>query len=166
MELCSTKNTNTPKSWLDLLKVLTTYSIRHGISDSFARIPHHKKVLECYKNDFIRFVSFAISTFLTNCCFTSCDSSPAWHRKELSEWIGKVLEKVPSESKCLKKSQELRNLGNVKFKQGDDETSLKLYTESIIHAPHGSAELSLALGNRSAVLYRSQQYEVSKHYCS
>lgn len=70
-----------------------------------------------------------------------------------------MLPKTP-QCKSAKKSEELRTLGNEKFKQGDDETSLKLYTESIIHAPHGSSELSLALGNRSAVLFRLQQYEV------
>lgn len=62
--------------------------------------------------------------------------------------------------KSSKKADELRKLGNEKFKSGYDEMCLKLYTESIIHAPHRSEELSLALGNRSAVLFRLQQFEV------
>lgn len=66
-----------------------------------------------------------------------------------------------SRGKTTEESKRLRDLGNQKYAKADVEGSLKLYTESIICAPHSSREMLLALGNRSAASFRLRNYEVS-----
>lgn len=70
------------------------------------------------------------------------------------------LSKKQSAGKSLEESKRLRDLGNLKYAKADVKGSLKLYTESIICAPHGSRELLSALGNRSAASFRLHNYEV------
>ena len=79
------------------------------------------------------------------------------------EWITKVKTTTKWE-KSAKQASTLRLQGNTKYKQGNNVASLALYTESVTHAPKGSEELSLALGNRSAVLYHMQSYQVIINY--
>lgn len=131
MEISEASAKMTPE-WDSVLEYLIGEYFEGNI-EKFCRIPNEKKVFECYNN--------------------------AGVKKELLMWINKMCNKPHEHLKSSKKADELRKLGNEKFKSGYDEMSLKLYTESIINAPHESVELSLALGNRSAVLFRLQQFE-------
>ena len=51
--------------------------------------------------------------------------------------------------------------GNEKFQHRDNAGALKLYTESIICSPEFGPELSLAFGNRSAVLFHTGEYRAA-----
>ncbi|KAJ9586076.1 hypothetical protein L9F63_020273, partial [Diploptera punctata] len=62
--------------------------------------------------------------------------------------------------KSISQASSLRLQGNTKYQQRNDAQSLTLYTESIIHAPKDSEELSMALANRSAVLYHMKSYQL------
>ena len=58
-------------------------------------------------------------------------------------------------------ASKLRDEGNIKFQHGNTGESLKLYSQSIICSPEVGPELSLAFGNRSAALYRLDQFQAS-----
>ncbi|KAG8236842.1 hypothetical protein J437_LFUL017126 [Ladona fulva] len=64
--------------------------------------------------------------------------------------------KVPQKDSAL--SIRLRNEGNDAFIKRKGTKALKLYTRSVLHAP-SCAELSLAYGNRSAVLFSIGYFE-------
>ena len=80
----------------------------------------------------------------------------------------------PHNVKCDETSGQLRTCGNKSFQDGDYETALALYNDSVCHAVirdkasskeklvecDGENLYSLALGNRSAALYHLQQYEL------
>ena len=55
-------------------------------------------------------------------------------------------------------ASKLRDAGNAKFAAKQDADSIKLYTQSLIESPETGPEISLALANRSAVLYRLRKY--------
>ena len=67
-------------------------------------------------------------------------------------------EHPPEEVKSTSKAIRLRNSGNEKFKSGNDNKALRLYSKSIAHAIEGSEEKMLAYANRSAVLIRMDKY--------
>lgn len=81
-------------------------------------------------------------------------------RNEILRWMETHQSEKQSAGKSLEESKRLRDLGNLKYAKADVKGSLKLYTESIICAPHGSRELFLALGNRSAASFRLRNYKV------
>jgi hypothetical protein len=62
--------------------------------------------------------------------------------------------------KSASMASKLRLQGNGKFKDCNNKGSLILYTGSVVHAPRGSEELSLALANRSAALFHLGAYQV------
>jgi hypothetical protein len=80
-------------------------------------------------------------------------------RKRLLDWI-KFTHSNAKWMKSAAVASELRIQGNEKFKEHDNTGSLILYTESVVHAPRGSEELSLALANRSAALFHLGAYQV------
>lgn len=68
------------------------------------------------------------------------------------------------QAKCSTTSTELRKEGNEIYLNSNHDASVheeawKMYTKSIALAPHGSEELALAFGNRSAVLLHLRKYE-------
>ncbi|XP_044005659.1 SET and MYND domain-containing protein 4-like [Aphidius gifuensis] len=66
-------------------------------------------------------------------------------------------------NKTVADSISWRQIGNKEFTTAKNEDyiskSIEAYTKSIAHAPIGSSELSLAYGNRSAVLFKARLYE-------
>lgn len=99
---------------------------------------------------------------------TYCDISVAiiltvsFCRKCLEEWMQHLLEDGAG-SKSRQKSRESRMQGNTNFTKSHKFLfleALRLYNKSIIEAPHKSEELSIALGNRSAILFELKNYEV------
>lgn len=68
---------------------------------------------------------------------------------------------VNTSTKSQKESLKYRNLGNLAYKLKNDLGALRYYTKSISFAPKDSEELALALNNRSAVLYRINNFYLS-----
>lgn len=62
--------------------------------------------------------------------------------------------------KSTSEAAKLRNLGNEKYGAANYEEALRYYSGSIAAAPVDSEELALAFGNRSAILFRLQKYEL------
>lgn len=84
--------------------------------------------------------------------------SQNFYRDKLMDWMSHIRTGVKWE-KLASRASAFRLQGNTKYQQKNDGGSLALYTQSIIHAPKNSEELSLALANRSAVLYRMKLYQ-------
>lgn len=63
--------------------------------------------------------------------------------------------------KCAKTSSEYREKGNQAYASQNNQLALSYYNQSIRYAPSYSRELSLALGNRSAVLYNLKYYKLA-----
>lgn len=63
--------------------------------------------------------------------------------------------------KCSKTSSEYREKGNEAYASGNNQLALSFYNQSIRYAPSYSRELSLALGNRSVVLYNLKYYKLA-----
>lgn len=80
-------------------------------------------------------------------------------REKLLDWI-KFTHSNAKWMKTAPVASKLRIQGNEKFKECDNVGSLMLYTESVVHAPRDSEELSLALANRSAALFHLGAYKV------
>lgn len=80
-------------------------------------------------------------------------------REKLLDWI-KYTHSNAKWMKTASVASKLRIQGNEKFKECDNAGSLMLYTESVVHAPRDSQELSLALANRSAALFHMGAYQV------
>lgn len=95
-------------------------------------------------NETSRMVGFCLSDKLNRSC--------------LEKWMSINLKKYNS-SKSSIESKRYRELGNEKFKTGDDRTSLELYSKSVCAAPFKSEEFPLALANRSAALFRLQLFK-------
>lgn len=68
---------------------------------------------------------------------------------------------VNTSTKSQKESRRYRNLGNLAYNLKNDLGALRYYTKSISFAPKDSEELGLALNNRSAVLYRINNFYLS-----
>jgi hypothetical protein len=81
-------------------------------------------------------------------------------REKLLEWI-KCTQSNTKWMKSASRASKFRVEGNEKFRKCDDTGSLIFYTQSVVHAPRDSEELSLALANRSAALFHLGAYQVS-----
>ncbi|GLH10314.1 SET and MYND domain-containing protein 4 [Gryllus bimaculatus] len=81
-----------------------------------------------------------------------------YYRDEILKWICEKYT-VSSWKKCKDKAKSLREEGNKIFQLKDYVKCLCIYTESIKYAPVQSEELSLSFANRSAVLFRTCNYE-------
>lgn len=79
-------------------------------------------------------------------------------RQQLNLWLEKLKtrNKVPKNSS---KAKELRETGNKEFENEHYSYSMKYYTLSLVYAPLGTEDLSLALANRSAALFFLGKYE-------
>lgn len=73
--------------------------------------------------------------------------------------IGKYINKCYT-SKCDKKSEQHRNLGNKYYSRKEFSKALLSYSKSIAYGLEKSKELPLALANRSVVLYSTKSYEL------
>ena len=122
-------------------------------------------------NAFRDFVRRHQSTFesLTEGLKLMCDAKlPNANAKHVRSALGSIMDRchfniAPTASESKKSTTEavnLRNEGNVAFGAERNEEALECYTKSIAFAPDRSEELALAFGNRSAVLYRLQKYEL------
>lgn len=79
------------------------------------------------------------------------------------DWIRDTIGVLPS-SKSVCRSITYRQLGNDKFKTGDDAGAFELYSKSILFAPPNSPEIALAYANRSATEFHLEHFKVScKH---
>ncbi|CAF0766642.1 unnamed protein product [Adineta ricciae] len=72
-----------------------------------------------------------------------------------------LLDERTTDSKCIKTSNEYREKGNAAYASHNDQLALLLYNQAIRYAPPYSRELSLALGNRSAVLSNLKHYQLA-----
>ncbi|KAK7604157.1 hypothetical protein V9T40_004430 [Parthenolecanium corni] len=124
------KMSNDYDGWLSLCSFISGNLID---LERFQKTPHTNKVFDCYSDNRIR--------------------------NEILRWMETHQSEKQSAGKSLEESKRLRDLGNLKYAKADVKGSLKLYTESIICAPHGSRELFLALGNRSAASFRLRNYK-------
>lgn len=76
------------------------------------------------------------------------------HMKCSNQFPTKPLEPMKSSALSLK----FRNEGNVAYSQKNDSLAIVLYTKSISVALPDSEELAIAFANRSAVLFRREDY--------
>lgn len=76
------------------------------------------------------------------------------------DWIRDTIGVLPS-SKSVCRSITYRQLGNDKFKTGDDAGAFELYSKSILFAPPNSPEIALAYANRSATEFHLEHFKVS-----
>ncbi|XP_028041143.1 SET and MYND domain-containing protein 4 [Bombyx mandarina] len=75
----------------------------------------------------------------------------------------KAFPKVLEVKKDDNVSTYYRNQGNLFFKATQNYEALQFYNLSLIHAPLGTESYSLALANRSAVLFSMKQYDECIH---
>lgn len=94
-------------------------------------------------------ICMLLSNLLLNLCF----------REKLLKWI-KFTQSNVKWVKSASRASKFRREGNEKFRKCDSAGSLALYTQSVVHAPRDSEELSLALANRSAALFHLGAYQV------
>merc|ERR1719500_2731802 len=79
-----------------------------------------------------------------------------WLRRKMAAFVSAMCEE--GHGKKGGEASKLRDAGNAKFAAKQDADSIKLYTQSLIESPETGPEISLALANRSAVLYRLRKY--------
>lgn len=99
--------------------------------------------------------------------FSSCnnDYSRIKYLLSSSEFVSLLqksslpLEEITGHSKCAKTSTEYREKGNEAYSSRNDQLALSFYNQAIRYASSYSRELSLALGNRSAVLHNLKYYQ-------
>ena len=72
-----------------------------------------------------------------------------------------LLDEQTTYLKCAKTSSEYRDKGNEAYASGNNQLALSSYNQAVRYAPPYSRELSLALGNRSAVLYNLKYYHLA-----
>lgn len=63
--------------------------------------------------------------------------------------------------KSAQQSTDYREKGNAAYSSRNDQLALSLYNQAVRYAPSYSKELSLALGNRSAVLFNLKYYQLA-----
>ncbi|GLV36666.1 SET and MYND domain containing class 4 member 1 [Carabus blaptoides fortunei] len=103
-----------------------------------------------YNTD-IKYIESCDEEIIFRSFFNNCN------RNITLEWLDKVF--VNSTSKCAIKAKAFREDGNVYYKEKNYLYALRHYTESVSHAPYDHEEFSLALSNRSAVLYNLNEYQ-------
>ena len=72
-----------------------------------------------------------------------------------------LLDEQKNYLKSVQQSNDYRDKGNAAYSSRDDRLALSLYNQAVRFAPSYSRELSLALGNRSAVLFNLKQYQLA-----
>ncbi|CAG4942607.1 unnamed protein product [Parnassius apollo] len=68
------------------------------------------------------------------------------------------LPKIEKENKCEKRSDKYREEGNIAFKVGDVNRALEFYNRALMFAPKNSRAIKLAYSNRSAILFKLEQF--------
>ncbi|XP_023723064.1 SET and MYND domain-containing protein 4 isoform X3 [Cryptotermes secundus] len=123
------------KNWQELLDAVTLESNKIGTSKKISSLKLQEDMVELWLNENV-------------------------YREKLLDWI-KFTHSNAKWMKTATVASKLRIQGNEKFKECDNVGSLMLYTESVVHAPRDSEELSLALANRSAALFHLGAYQES-----
>ncbi|CAK1587239.1 unnamed protein product [Parnassius mnemosyne] len=65
---------------------------------------------------------------------------------------------IEKENKCEKRSDKYREEGNIAFKVGNVYRTLEFYNRALMYAPKTSRAIKLAYSNRSAILFKMEQF--------
>ena len=109
------------------------------------------------------------SSIIDRAAFSECSNNFARieHLLNCPEFIAllhqssSLLEEQTTNLKSSTTSSEYRDRGNEAYAQRNDRQALTFYNQAIRYAPAYSRELSLALGNRSAVLCTLKYYQLA-----
>ncbi|KAI5700775.1 hypothetical protein M8J75_002758 [Diaphorina citri] len=119
-------------TWQELLTELSETGNLAGDIDRVKSLKEQDKVAYCLSNKHLRGI--------------------------LVDWIRDTIG-MTSSAKSACKSITYRQLGNDKFKTGDDCGAFELYSKSILFAPPNSPEMALAYANRSATEFHLEHYK-------
>ncbi|XP_063696193.1 SET and MYND domain-containing protein 4-like [Culicoides brevitarsis] len=64
-------------------------------------------------------------------------------------------------NKNFQYGMDFKNQGNIEFKQSRWNAALDFYNKSVVYMPARTPELAIALGNRSAVLFKLKEYQLA-----